>query len=62
MEKDYVQLFKNSPENYAALRGRIIQGNFVIDKEYVTGREYNFDATAIYEVEDGLIVRVWFMW
>ncbi|MFN0274134.1 MAG: nuclear transport factor 2 family protein [Chitinophagales bacterium] len=62
LTKEYAELFKTAPENYAALRGRIVQGNFVIDKEHVTGREYDFEATAIYEVQGGLIRRVWFMW
>lgn len=64
LEKEYGELFKMYPKNYAALRGRIVQGNFVIDKEHVTGRGegQDMEATAIYEVKNGLIVRVWFMW
>ncbi len=64
LEKEYDELFKAYPKNYAALRGRIVQGNFVIDKEFVTGREgqKDMEATAIYEVQNGLIVKVWFIW
>jgi hypothetical protein len=64
LEKEYGELFKMYPKNYAALRGRIVQGNFVIDKEHVTGRGegQEMEATAIYEVKNGLIVKVWFIW
>jgi hypothetical protein len=57
-------MFKQFTKNYAALRGRIVQGSYVIDKEFVTGREgqKDFEATAIYEVKNGLIVKVWFLW
>ena len=64
LEKEWGALFEQFPNNYAALRGRIVQGNFVIDKEFVTGRtgQPDFEATAIYEVQNGLIQKVWFMW
>lgn len=64
LEKEWGALFEQFPNNYAALRGRVVQGNFVIDKEFVTGRtgQADFEATAIYEVQNGLIQKVWFMW
>lgn len=62
LEKSYGELFKKFPQNYAALLGRIVQGNTVIDQEKVTGRGPNeVRATAIYEVKNGLIRRVWFV-
>lgn len=63
LEKSYGDLFKANPNNYAALLGRIVQGNTVIDQEKVTGRGAGeLRATAIYEVEKGLIRRVWFVY
>lgn len=61
LEDEYSGLFKKFPQNYAALHGRIIQGNYVIDKEYLTGRGQEFSATAIYWVEKGRIRKVWFL-
>jgi hypothetical protein len=63
LEKSYGELFKNNPTNYAALLGRIVQGNTVIDQEKVTGRgDKEVRATAIYQVQSGLIRRVWFVY
>lgn len=63
LEKSYGELFKKYPQNYAALLGRIVQGNTVIDQEKVTGRgDGESKATAIYEVQNGLIRRVWFVY
>lgn len=65
LRKNYGEMFRRSPDNYAALVGRIVQGNFVIDREKVTGTRsgspYETYATAIYEVRNGLIVNVWFL-
>ncbi|MFN4146301.1 MAG: nuclear transport factor 2 family protein [Runella sp.] len=61
LAKEYGALFEKYPQNYAALHGRIIQGGYVIDKEYITGRGQEFTATAIYWVEKGLIRKVWFL-
>ena len=63
LERNYGDLFKKYPQNYAALLGRIVQGNTVIDQEKVTGRgDGESKATAIYEVQNGLIRRVWFVY
>jgi len=42
---------------------RIVLGNFVIDREKVTGLPDNqvINAVVIYEVQQGLIQRVWFL-
>ncbi|WP_266366746.1 nuclear transport factor 2 family protein [Tellurirhabdus rosea] len=61
LRQQYAGYFKNNPENYAALVGRIVQGNFVIDREKVTGKGYEVYATAVYEVRNGLITKVWFI-
>jgi hypothetical protein len=42
---------------------RIVQGNLVIDAERIRGvlPDRDLEATAIYEVEQGLITRAWFI-
>lgn len=61
LKKSYASFFKENPTNYATLQGRIIQGNYVIDKEKVTSDKYDFSGTAIYLVENNLIKKVWFI-
>jgi len=56
----YGQMFRDNPGNKSTLIGRMIQGNFVFDHEWITGRESELKIMAIYEVEDGLIQRCWF--
>ena len=63
LEKSYGELFRKYPNNKAAVLNRIVQGNHVIDQEKVTGRgDRETQATAIYEVKNGLIRRVWFIY
>lgn len=57
----YGKMFKEYPQNKSTLTGRIVQGNFVFDHEWITGRDREFKIVAIYEVEDGLIQRAWFV-
>ncbi len=57
----YAALFAEYPDNYSTLTGRLVQGNFVMDHEYLTGRGEPVSIIAIYEVEDGEIVRCWFV-
>ncbi len=61
IRKEYKELFKENPQNKSTLMGRIVQGNFVIDHEWITGREKEFKIVAIYEVYNGLIQRAWFV-
>ncbi len=61
LKKSYTSFFKENPTNFASLQGRIIQGNYVIDKERVTSDTYEFYGTAIYLVENNLIKKVWFI-
>lgn len=57
----YGKMFKENPQNKSTLVGRIVQGNFVFDHEWITGRDSEFKIVAIYEVKNGLIIRAWFV-
>jgi imidazolonepropionase-like amidohydrolase len=63
MRREYERLFTGSPALHAQVPRRIVAGNHVIDEEVVTGLPGGgtIRATAIYEVVDGLISRVWFI-
>jgi len=62
LEKSYGELFRRFPNNRATVSSRIVQGNHVIDQEKVTGRgPAEVQATAVYEIKEGLIRRVWFI-
>jgi hypothetical protein len=63
MRREYELLFAENPALHAQVPRRIIVGNHVIDEEVVTGLPggNTIRATAIYEVLDGLISRVWFI-
>jgi imidazolonepropionase-like amidohydrolase len=64
MREVYTEFFKKSGELHCKLLNRNIQGNHVIDSESITtgipGREH-FLGTAIYEISDGLIKKIWFI-
>ena len=57
----YGKMFIENPQNKSTLMGRMVQGNFVFDHEYITGRSSSVKIVAIYEVQDGLIQRAWFV-
>lgn len=61
VEKRYGDLFSKYPKNYSTLVGRIIEGDYVIDHELITGREETLKIVAIYEVKNGFISRCWFI-
>jgi hypothetical protein len=61
VEKRYGDIFKQFPNNRSTLLGRMVQGDFVIDHEWITGRDKEVRIMAIYEVKDGLIKRCWFI-
>jgi hypothetical protein len=63
LKKAYAGFFKAHPELHAEVTGKIIQGNFVIYHEFVTGvvGGKDFYATAIYEVRDEKIQNIWFI-
>jgi len=60
IRKRYGQMFRDNPGNKSTLIGRMVQGNFVFDHEWITRRDDEFKLMAIYEVENGLIKRCWF--
>ena len=61
VEKRYKELFDQYPKNYSTLTGRMVEGNYVIDHEVITGRERIARIMAVYEVLNGLITRCWFI-
>lgn len=62
MRERYHKLFQTYPQMNADVTKRIEQGKYVIDHEYITGRtEEPFTATAMYEVKDDIIIKVWFL-
>lgn len=51
----------NLPHLHAELVSRMVLGNKVVDHERITGvRDQPFDAAVVFEVQGGLICRVWF--
>ncbi len=59
----YGNAFINLPTLHAEIVNRIKLGKYIIDHEHVTGLTDGsvIDAAAIYDVQDGLIRRVWFI-
>lgn len=57
----YGKMFLENPQNKSTLKGRMLQGNFVFDHEWIMGREKSFSIVAIYEVENDVIIRAWFV-
>ena len=62
MGDKYGTIFASSPTMRCTILSRVAQGNMVVDHELITGRDGKpyFHGIAIYEVEGGLIRRVWF--
>ena len=61
MRKGYTDWFNRAKGLKANIVKRIIIGNKVIDEEQVTANGRTFSAVAIYEVENGKIVKVTFI-
>ncbi|CAD7800032.1 hypothetical protein CHRY9390_00572 [Chryseobacterium aquaeductus] len=62
MRKDYDKMFKDLPELHCEIKNRIVNGNFVIDQESVSGMaKGKLVATAIYEIKDNKISKVYFI-
>jgi len=58
----YADLFKTFPKVKVKILNRISQGAFVIDQEQAEGMgQAPITVTAIYEIVEGKIVRVWFI-
>ncbi|NMR34442.1 amidohydrolase family protein [Chryseobacterium aquaticum] len=63
MRKDYSEMFKKLTNLHCHIKNRIVNGNFVIDQESVSGMRKNqtVEATAIYEIKDNKISKVYFL-
>jgi hypothetical protein len=62
MRKGYEEFFKNSPDLHCEIKERIIQGNYIIDKESVSGMgKTKVEATAIYYIVNNKISKVYFI-
>jgi len=54
----FSDFFSQTPDLHCEITNRIILGNVVIDEEYLTVNGDNFNAIAIYEIENGKISRM----
>jgi hypothetical protein len=61
MKERYDTFFKNTPNLHCKIKNRMVIGNKVIDEEQVTVNDSVVHAVAIYEVENGKIVKVTFL-
>lgn len=63
MRRIYAEFFETAPGLHCRLVNRIDYENMVVDREIVTGvpGHDTVEAVAIYEVQDGLIRKVWFI-
>lgn len=63
MRGAYGRLFTAAPNLHARMSNCMVQGNYIIAHEHVTGRPDGsaIDAIVIYEVRDGKIRNVWFV-
>ncbi|WP_172276754.1 amidohydrolase family protein [Chryseobacterium sp. LAM-KRS1] len=63
MRKTYSAMFDKLPDLHCEITNRLIKGNFVVDKESVSGIRKNgkVEATAIYEIKDNKISKVFFL-
>ena len=64
LEASYAKLFEVHPELHSEVKGKIIQDNYVIYQELVSGITDgdDFIVTGIYEVRDNKIQNIWFFW
>ncbi len=61
MREGYAGYFENTKDLHCEIKNRIVIGNKVIDQEYITANGNNFGAIAVYEVNQGKIVKVTFL-
>ncbi|MDX2032368.1 MAG: nuclear transport factor 2 family protein [Blastocatellia bacterium] len=64
IRKKFEASFQRSPNGRVEVVQRIVDGDFVIDKEKITGtaggKAFERYGTVIYEIRDGLIVNEWY--
>lgn len=63
MRKDYTDMFNRLPDLHCEIKNRIVNGNFIIDQESVSGmrKDQKIEASAVYEIKDGKIIKVYFL-
>ena len=63
MRKAYMRRFESAPHLHCEIVNRIVLGNFVIDREKITGLpdDQVINTVVIYEVQEGLIQQAWFL-
>ena len=61
MQESYGSFFESTPDLNCEIKNRIVIGNKVIDEEFLTINRINYNAVAIYEVENGKIAKVTFI-
>lgn len=62
MRENYGRMFATYPQNRAEILHRIVQGQYVVDHERITGRTpAPLFAVAIYLIQDGFIRHVRFL-
>ncbi len=62
MRKAYSAIFSNFPDLHCEIKSRMIQGNWIIDKEIVSGMgRNNVEATSIYMIKNNKINKVYFI-
>lgn len=61
MHERYGDYFESTPDLNCEIRNRIVIGNKVIDEEFLTINKINYNAVAIYEIENGKIAKVTFI-
>ncbi|MEO1711877.1 MAG: amidohydrolase family protein [Bacteroidota bacterium] len=63
MRPNYASMFESIGDLHCELKSRLVQGNTVIDQEFITGLPNNgtAEAIAIYKIEKGKIAKVYFI-
>ena len=63
MRPNYASMFAGIPDLHCELKSRLVQGDTVIDQEFITGLPNNETAAAIaiYKIENGKIAKVYFI-
>ena len=62
MRERFVKYFADTPDLHCEIKNRITISNKVIDEEYILANGKYRSAVAVYEVEDGLIQKVTFIY